>query len=237
MATTTCRASTRRVVRGREGDAAGPPLEAGRPRVRSWIATPRSWATRAMPRHSLAGSSRTSRPGGRYRPACQSGEWTSAWAASRRGTRAARRARRPRRPRRGTPRPGTAWSASARVPVSSRSQSIPCSRVNAIRPARFSMPSRSRRSSSSGKWRMPLASPWVRLASQNPPLRPLAPNETSRLEHRDPEPRVGIGQGDRRPQAGEAGADDRDVDLEALARDRAADRRSRRVRGHVASRR
>ena len=40
------------------------------------------------------------------------------------------------------------------------------------------MPSRSRRSSSSGKWRIPFARPWVRLASQKPPFRPLAPKAT-----------------------------------------------------------
>ena len=55
---------------------------------------------------------------------------------------------------------------------------MPCSRVNAIRPWRLSIPSRSSRSSSSGKWRIPLARPWVRLASQKPPLRPLAPKAT-----------------------------------------------------------
>ncbi len=35
---------------------------------------------------------------------------------------------------------------------------------------------------------MPLASPWVRLASQKPPLRPLAPNATvCGLEDHDPQ--------------------------------------------------
>ncbi len=53
-----------------------------------------------------------------------------------------------------------------------------CSRVNATSPSRLSIPSRSSRSSSSGKWRIPLARPWVRLASQNPPFRPLAPKAT-----------------------------------------------------------
>ena len=55
---------------------------------------------------------------------------------------------------------------------------MPCSRVNAINAARFSIPSCSSRGSSSGKCLIPFARPWVRLASQKPPFRPLAPNAT-----------------------------------------------------------
>jgi hypothetical protein len=43
-----------------------------------------------------------------------------------------------------------------------------------VRPAEL----RSSWSISPGKWRSPLARPWTRLASQKPPLRPLAPNPT-----------------------------------------------------------
>ena len=55
---------------------------------------------------------------------------------------------------------------------------MPCVRVNSIRPWRLATPSRSRRSSSSGKWRIPFARPCVSDASQKPPLRPLAPYAT-----------------------------------------------------------
>ena len=38
-----------------------------------------------------------------------------------------------------------------------------------------------------------------------------------RLQHRDAQGRVRVGQGDRRPQAGEPRADDRDVDFQAFS--------------------
>ena len=55
--------------------ATTPPATRASPviRVPSWIRTPRSRATRARPRHSFAGSSRTSRPGGRYKPGLPDG--------------------------------------------------------------------------------------------------------------------------------------------------------------------
>ncbi len=71
-----------------------------------------------------------------------------------------------------------AWSATVKPPLSSRSQSIPCSRVNATSARRLAIPSCSRNRTSSGKWRIPFARPWVRDAWQNPPFRPLAPNPT-----------------------------------------------------------
>ena len=148
-------------------------------RVPSWIVTPSSTATRARPRHSLAGSSMTASSGPTDTPACQSGEWTSAWTASRsRKTSRSPRAFASSTQARSSP---TACGRSATVstPVGSRSQSIPWSRVKSMRSRRFSRPSDSRRSTSSGKWRSPLARPWTRLASQNPPLRPLAPNPTT----------------------------------------------------------
>ena len=59
---------------------------------------------------------------------------------------------------------------------------------------------------------MPFARPWVRLAEQKPPFRPLAPKPTRlRLEDDNPESRVRVGQGDRRPEPGEPAADDHDV--------------------------
>ena len=85
------------------------------------------------------------------------------------------------------------------------------------RPGGCRCPPAPSRGSSSGKCRMPLARPWVRLASQKPPLRPLAPKATvSASSTDDPQGRVGVGQGDRRPQAGEARADDGDVDVQVL---------------------
>ena len=115
------------------------------------------------------------------------------------------------------------------MPTSSRSQSMPCARVKSTRPRRLSRPSASSRSSSSGKCLIPLARPWVRLDWQKPPLRPLAPNPTvacSRTATRSAGVRVG--QGDRRPQPGEAGPDDGHVDVESVAR---AERPVRRAAG------
>ena len=205
----------RRAGRGRDRDAAGPPLEAGDARAlvdrhAALARDPRQAAARASPgrggrRARAAGTGRRARAGSGPRPGRPRGP----------GTRAARRARRPRRPRPGTPRPGAAGRRATRVPVSSRSQSMPCSRVNAIRAreVRDALVLQARRSSS-GKWRIPLARPWVRLASQKPPLRPLAPKADGlRLEDDDPQRRVGVGQRDRRPQPGEPAADDRDVDV------------------------
>ena len=73
-------------------------------------------------------------------------------------------------------------------------------------------PSRSSTSISSGKCSSPLASPWVSEAAQKPPLRPLAPQPT-RSASRTATRRDGIRleQRDRRPQAGEPAADDRDI--------------------------
>ncbi len=47
-------------------------------------------------------------------------------------------------------------------------------------PSRFSRPSLSSVASSAGNRSRPLRSPWVRLAEQNPPLRPDAAQPTSR---------------------------------------------------------
>ena len=89
---------------------------------------------------------------------------------------------------------------------------MPCVRVNAIRPGRLAMPSRSSRSISSGKWRMPFARPWVSDASQNPPFRPLAPNPTvSGSSTTTRSDGIRVGQGDRRPQPGEPAPDDGDI--------------------------
>ena len=69
--------------------------------------------------------------------------------------------------------------------------------------------------------------PCVREAAQKPPFRPLAPSATPvGLQDDDAQPRVRLEQADRRPQAGEPAADDRDV-----CRDPALERRSRRGSG------
>ena len=69
----------------------------------------------------------------------------------------------------------TAMSSS---PVRSNSASIPCLVMVASMPSRFSRPSRSSVSNSSGNRAKPLASPWVRLLAQKPPLRPDAAQPT-----------------------------------------------------------
>jgi hypothetical protein len=51
-------------------------------------------------------------------------------------------------------------------------QSRPSSVTSAANPSRLARPRRSSSSNSSGQRFRPLAAPWVRLASQNPPLRP-----------------------------------------------------------------
>ena len=151
-----------------------PPAIRSRPvtRVDSWIVTPRSRATRLRPRHSLAGSIITLCSGPARTPACQSGEWTSARTASR----SRKTSRSPRSFSSSTPaRNSATWwgrSATVRVPVSSRSQSILfAGEVDEL--AQVLRPSRSELHLA-GVVALPLARPWVRLASQNPPFRPLA---------------------------------------------------------------
>ena len=70
--------------------------------------------------------------------------------------------------------------ATSSSPVRSKSQSIPSVAMVASMASRFSAPSRSRVSISSGNRSIPLASPWVRLAAQNPPLRPRPPSRIGR---------------------------------------------------------
>ena len=75
-------------------------------------------------------------------------------------------------------------------------------------PSRFSRPSRSSWSISSGKRLRPLGRPWVSDASVKPPLRPLAPAaDRRRLQHHDVAGRVVLLGLQRRPQAREAAAD------------------------------
>ena len=89
-------------------------------------------------------------------------------------------------------------------------------------PSRFSRPSRSRVASSSGNRSRPLRSPWVRLAEQNPPLRPDAAQPTvARLEQHDVPAGVALLGQQRGPEAGVAAADDGEVGR----------RRRRRARG------
>ena len=180
MATTTW--SARTVAPPAVVATSTPPARRSRPRhpgAARGSATPRSRGDPGEAR-GTAWPGRAGRrgPGGRYSPACQSGEWTSAWTASRSRNSRSRRARPPRRPRPGTRRPGTAGRRATACRSPRGRSRCRASRVNAISPRRLSRPSRSSRSSSSGKWRIPLARPWVRLASQKPPFRPLAPNAT-----------------------------------------------------------
>ena len=78
--------------------------------------------------------------------------------------------------------------------------------------SRFSRPSCSSSSISSGKRSWPLAMPWVRLDSMNPPLRPLAAEPISRgVDQHDVARRVALLGDDRRPQPGVPAADDAQV--------------------------
>ena len=78
--------------------------------------------------------------------------------------------------------------------------------------SRFSLPSRSSTPTSSGNRSTPLASPWVRLAAQKPPLRPDAaqPQRSPSTTHDVPVGSSRLGQ-QGRPQAGVAAADDDEV--------------------------
>ena len=143
-----------------------------------------------------------------------------------RGTRAPRPTRPPRRPRRGTPSTWYAWSATVEAAgllevavdaVLAGEGDEPGEVLDALgleagRPRR-------------GSGGSPLARPWVRLAWQKPPLRPLAPKPTvAASSDRRPAARIRVGQGDRGPQPGEPGADDRDVGAPVPVERRAADR-------------
>ena len=122
------------------------------------------------------------RPVGPGAPAHRSRDPTARRGGSASGSRpAARRGRgRPgrRRARGPWPRPRAArrtWCGSVATsssPVRSKSQSIPSDATVASMASRFSAPSRSSAPTSSGNRSIPLASPCVRLAAQNPPLRP-----------------------------------------------------------------
>ena len=68
-----------------------------------------------------------------------------------------------------------------RAPTRRRSR---MSAMSAPIASRFAMPRRSSRSISSGQRLRPLSRPWVRLASQNPPLRPDAAQPTVRASTR-----------------------------------------------------
>ena len=62
----------------------------------------------------------------------------------------------------------------------SKSQSMPRDRTVAAISSRFAWPSRSSAGISASNLSIPLASPWVRLAEQKPPLRPDAAQPTRR---------------------------------------------------------
>ena len=88
------------------------------------------------------------------------------------------RARPPRRRTPGGPRPGAARSRRPGSPWPRARTRCPRRGRTRTRPRRFSTPSRSSMSISSGKCRSPFARPWVSDAAQKPPLRPLAPQPT-----------------------------------------------------------
>ena len=121
----------------------------------------------------------TSRPGGWYSPACQSGEWTSAWIA------VAIEEDELLAVLGGLVDPGPELLDLVRLVGDAQPAGLLEVAVDAVRPGERDRrrevgdPLRARGASiSSGKWRIPLARPWVSDAWQNPPFRPLAPNPT-----------------------------------------------------------
>ena len=89
---------------------------------------------------------------------------------------------------------------------------MPCARVNSIRPVEVGDALVFETLQLVREVQDPVGQAVRQAASQNPPFRPLAPNDDGlRLEHDDPERRVRVGQRDRRPQPGEPAADDDDV--------------------------
>ena len=106
---------------------------------------------------------------------------------------------------------------SVATPISGQSRKsasmLCCSRL-AASPEKFSRPSRTRVSISSGQWASPLASPWVSDESQKPPLRELAPEPAVlSFEHRHPQAGL-VFQGQKRgPKTGEPAADHRQIGL------------------------
>ena len=174
---------------------------------------PRSSAARASPAASL--------PGWTSAVACFShtapriGRAMRRMPAPRPRSDARRRRRRgPRHPsptRRAT-RAGAARSRRASAPTRSQSASMPYAAMSSPMASRFAMPSRSSSSISSGQRLRPLSRPWVRLASQKPPLRPEAAQpDRARLD--DDDAGVGVAAlGEQRgPQPGVAAADDHEV--------------------------
>ena len=177
------------------------------------MTAPRRSAAAARPQASLAGLSITVRSAPARTPARKRGEWTSACTAARSRYSSSVPCRADSSTHSSSSGTCHGSVATSSTPVGSRSQSIASSRTNATSSSRFRRPSSSRTSISPGKCSRPLPRPCVREAAQNPPLRPLAPGaDPVRLEDGDAQRRVGLEQADRRPQPGEAGADDRDVD-------------------------
>ena len=103
--------------------------------------------------------------------------------------------------------------ATASAPVRSHSASMPYAAMSAPIASRFSRPSRSSWSISSGQRLSPFSRPCVRLASQNPPLRPDAAHPTVlRLDAATTRASGSRRLGEqRRPQPGVAAADDHEV--------------------------
>ena len=145
--------------------------------VCSKIRTPRSRQARRRPQASLAGWT-SATPSASHRLARYVGEWTSAWVCSRSKI--------------------TGFAAVLREQFGELGQLVdlprldgdvelagtlelgvdPCRAIVSSMPSRFSRPSRSRVSNSSANRSRPLASPWVRLVAQKPPLRPDAAQPT-----------------------------------------------------------
>ena len=125
------------------------------------------------------------------------------------------------RPARGPAAPAS--RAATTVPPFAKWQSMPSAAATARRPRRRCPAWRGAgRPRARGRTASPASDTGAgNSAEHQPPLRPLAPNPaTSRLQHGDPQRRVGRRQVVRGPQPGVAGADDRHVDVEVAGQRR-----------------
>ncbi len=173
--------ATRRAKTRPYGVRAAMPLPYSRrsvARVCSKIRTPWRRQASLRPQASLAGWT-IATPSLSQRPPRKVGEFTSArsWSASRTVMS---------RPYRATA-SATSWSSStwwgwvatSISPVRSHSASMPWRLMVSSMASRLAAPRRSSWPSSEGQRSRPLPKPWVRLAAQNPPLRPEAAHPTS----------------------------------------------------------
>ena len=171
MASTTWRARTVPVAVVRV--TRSPALRSRCTRVASWIRPPAPSTASARPHASRAGLS-IATPCRSSSPPRYVGEVTSSRVSSAVSSSASSPSSRIvwQRARRSASCQGS--SATSSSPVRSKSQSIPRSRIVDSIASRLAAPKRCNSGISPGHRASPLPTPWVRLAAQNPPLRPVA---------------------------------------------------------------